>query len=44
MDEYEPTSPSAYRNTVLLEGDEVQYNIIDTAGQEDYAGLNGLFD
>ena len=38
MEEYEPTNPSAYRRTITLQGEEVQFNIVDTAGQEDYGG------
>ena len=38
MEEYEPTKADAYRRTITLQGDEVQIDILDTAGQEDYPG------
>ena len=37
-EEYEPTKADAYRRTITLQGDEVQIDILDTAGQEDYPG------
>jgi len=37
VEEYEPTKADAYRRTIQLQGDEVQIDILDTAGQE---GLN----
>ena len=39
VEEYEPTKADAYRRTIQLQGDEVQIDILDTAGQE---GLNIL--
>ena len=38
VEEYEPTKADAYRRTITLQGDEVQIDILDTAGQEDYPG------
>lgn len=35
-EEYEPTKADAFRKTITLQGDEVQIDILDTAGQEDY--------
>lgn len=39
IEEYEPTKADAYRRTIQLQGDEVQIDILDTAGQEDYAAV-----
>ncbi|CAF1584770.1 unnamed protein product, partial [Adineta steineri] len=32
--DYEPTKADSYRKTVMLDGEEVQIDILDTAGQE----------
>ncbi|XP_064401184.1 ras-related protein O-RAL-like [Halichondria panicea] len=37
VEDYEPTKADSYRKTVVLEGTECQIDILDTAGQEDYA-------
>ncbi len=37
--DYEPTKADSYRKAVMLDGEEVQIDILDTAGQENYAGL-----
>ncbi len=37
--DYEPTKADSYQKAVMLDGEEVQMNILDTAGQENYAGL-----
>ncbi len=37
MEDYEPTKADSYRKTLLLGGSECQIDILDTAGQEDYA-------
>ena len=37
MEDYEPTKADSYRKTVVLGGSECQIDILDTAGQEDYA-------
>jgi Ras-related protein Ral-A len=42
VEEYEPTKADAYRRTITLQGDEVQIDILDTAGQEDYPGKFNL--
>lgn len=36
--DYEPTKADSYRKAVMLDGEEVQIDILDTAGQENYAG------
>ena len=40
--DYEPTKADSYRKAVMLDGEEVQIDILDTAGQENYAGLFAL--
>lgn len=37
MEDYEPTKADSYRKTLILGGSECQIDILDTAGQEDYA-------
>ena len=39
MEDYEPTKADSYRKKVFLDGEEVQIDILDTAGQEDYAAI-----
>lgn len=39
VEDYEPTKADSYRKKVLLDGDDVQIDILDTAGQEDYAAI-----
>jgi len=39
VSDYEPTKADSYRKKVVLEGQEVQIDILDTAGQEDYAAI-----
>lgn len=39
VEDYEPTKADSYRKKVQLENDEVQIDILDTAGQEDYAAI-----
>ncbi|CAF0759340.1 unnamed protein product [Adineta ricciae] len=41
--DYEPTKADSYRKTVMLDGEEVQIDILDTAGQEDYAGIRDTY-
>jgi len=37
--DYEPTKADSYRTKVTLDGQEVTVDILDTAGQEDYAAI-----
>lgn len=37
--DYEPTKADSYRKQVVLDGVESQIDILDTAGQEDYAAI-----
>ena len=37
VEDYEPTKADSYRKKVVLHGSECQIDILDTAGQEDYA-------
>jgi len=39
VEDYEPTKADSYRKKVMLDGVEVQIDILDTAGQEDYAAI-----
>ncbi|XP_013786886.1 ras-related protein Ral-a-like [Limulus polyphemus] len=39
VEEYEPTDTDTYRKKVLLDGEEVQIDVLDTAGQEDYVAI-----
>ncbi|XP_046846981.1 ras-related protein Ral-a-like [Xenia sp. Carnegie-2017] len=39
VEDYEPTKADSYRKKVMLEGEECQIDILDTAGQEDYAAI-----
>ncbi|EHB17318.1 Ras-related protein O-RAL [Heterocephalus glaber] len=39
VEDYEPTEADSYRKKVVLDGKEVQIDILDTAGQEDYAAI-----
>jgi len=39
VEDYEPTKADSYRKKVSLDGEEVQIDILDTAGQEDYAAI-----
>ena len=39
VEDYEPTKADSYRKKVQLDDDEVHIDILDTAGQEDYAAI-----
>ena len=39
VEDYEPTKADSYRKQVVLDGEESQIDILDTAGQEDYAAI-----
>ena len=39
VEDYEPTKADSYRKKVVVDGQEVQVDILDTAGQEDYAAI-----
>eukprot|EP00055_Hartaetosiga_balthica_P006446 m.20217 g.20217 ORF g.20217 m.20217 type:complete len:194 (+) comp5226_c0_seq1:364-945(+) len=39
VEDYEPTKADSYRKTVNLEGTECTVDILDTAGQEDFAAI-----
>ncbi len=38
-DAYEPTKADSYRKTIILDGQECHADILDTAGQEEYAAI-----
>eukprot|EP01088_Endostelium_zonatum_P018852 TRINITY_DN61_c1_g1_i1.p1 TRINITY_DN61_c1_g1~~TRINITY_DN61_c1_g1_i1.p1 ORF type:complete len:210 (+),score=78.43 TRINITY_DN61_c1_g1_i1:35-631(+) len=39
VEEYDPTSADSYRKTETVDGEQVQLDILDTAGQEEYAAM-----
>lgn len=39
VEDYEPTKADSYRKKLVLDGHEAQIDILDTAGQEDYAAI-----
>lgn len=39
VEDYEPTKADSYRKKVILDNQEIQIDILDTAGQEDYAAI-----
>lgn len=39
VEEYDPTKADSYRKKVVLDGTECQIDILDTAGQEEYAAV-----
>jgi len=39
VEEYEPTSADAYRKKIELDGEQMNLDILDTAGQEEYAAM-----
>lgn len=39
VEDYEPTKADSYRKKIMLDNREVQIDILDTAGQEDYAAI-----
>lgn len=39
VEDYEPTKADSYRKKLLLDGQEIHIDILDTAGQEDYAAI-----
>lgn len=39
VEDYEPTKADSYRKKVMLDNEEHQVDILDTAGQEDYAAI-----
>mmetsp|Transcript_23870 Transcript_23870/g.59711 ORF Transcript_23870/g.59711 Transcript_23870/m.59711 type:complete len:192 (+) Transcript_23870:275-850(+) len=38
-EEYDPTSADSYRKKITIDGEEIQMDILDTAGQEEYAAM-----
>uniref|UniRef100_H2YDJ9 small monomeric GTPase n=1 Tax=Ciona savignyi TaxID=51511 RepID=H2YDJ9_CIOSA len=39
VEDYEPTKADSYRKKVVLDAEDAQIDILDTAGQEDYAAI-----
>lgn len=42
VEDYEPTKADSYRKKIVIDGEEVQIDILDTAGQEEYCGIHEL--
>lgn len=42
VEDYEPTKADSYRKKVVLDAENVQIDILDTAGQEDYAAIRSV--
>lgn len=43
VQDYEPTRVDSYRKRIICNGEEVNLHILDTAGQEEYAGMRDSF-
>jgi len=43
VEDYEPTKADSYRKKVCIDNEEVQIDILDTAGQEDYASIRDTY-
>ncbi|CAH8578635.1 unnamed protein product [Schistosoma bovis] len=43
LQDYEPTKANSYRRKMTLDGVPLQFDILDTAGQEDYRGIRDYF-
>lgn len=39
VEEYDPTKADSYRKKLVVDGTECQIDILDTAGQEEYAAV-----
>lgn len=39
VEDYEPTKADSYRKKLIMDDEEIQVDILDTAGQEDYAAI-----
>lgn len=39
VEEYDPTRADSYRKKMVLDGQDCQIDILDTAGQEEYAAV-----
>lgn len=37
LEEYEPTIEDSYQRTIVVDGESVNLNVVDTAGQEEYS-------
>ncbi|CAH8587081.1 unnamed protein product [Heterobilharzia americana] len=43
IEDYEPTKADSYRKTEYINREEAQFDILDTAGQEDYNGIRDYY-
>ena len=39
LENYDPTKADCYRKKIVFKGEEIQIDILDTVGQEDYEGI-----
>ena len=39
LDDYEPTKVDSYRKPIMLGGEQIMLDIVDTAGQEEFAAV-----
>jgi small GTP-binding protein len=42
VEEYDPTKADSYRKKITLDNQECQIDILDTAGQEEYAAVSSI--
>ena len=40
---YDPTIEDSYRTSILVDGEQIIFNILDTAGQEEYSALRDSY-
>jgi GTPase KRas protein len=40
---YDPTIEDSYRTSILIDGEQIIFNILDTAGQEEYSALRDSY-
>ncbi|KAK4470406.1 hypothetical protein MN116_005963 [Schistosoma mekongi] len=43
VEDYEPTKADSYRKTFYVDGEQIQLDILDTAGQERYSGVSDTY-
>jgi Ras-related protein Ral-A len=43
VEQYDPTKADSYRKKVVLDGEDCQVDILDTAGQEEYSAVSRIY-
>jgi len=43
IEDYEPTAADAYRKKITIDGEQMNLDILDTAGQEEYAAMRDSY-